>query len=170
VSHVNPKSVEVRALATRSLAHIHHVGPFAGDVELFGRLFGAVMAWARPQGLVKTAQTELITIYHDDSRITEAEHLRISVGLTVPPATRVSGDIRLLEIPAGDYICATFEIDPGQYGAAWNTVRDELLPQHKLRLGDGPCYECYLNDALLHPLHKHVIEIRMSVKPLAEEV
>ena len=32
--------------------------------------------------------------------------------------------------------------------------------------GDGPCYECYLNDPQQHPEGKHIVEIRMSVKPL----
>jgi len=165
MSHISPLSAEVRSLPSRTFACVHHVGPFAGDVKLFNRLFSTVMAWARPHGLVKPTQTELITIYHDDSRTTEPDKLRISVGLTVPPGTEGTENIRMREIPPGDYICAVFEIDPGQYEAAWDLVQDELMPQRSLQKGNGFTYECYLNDPLLHPQGKHRIEIRISVKP-----
>lgn len=166
MKRVQAKSIEVCDLPAKTFAYVRHVGPYAGDTGLFERLFGAVFAWAGPRGLFRPPQTELISMYHDDPAITDESNLRISVGLTVPPDTDPSGEVSLLEIPAGRYACARFEIAVDEYAAAWQALCGEWLPQSGWQPDDGPCYECYLNDPKQHPEGKHVVEIRMSVKPL----
>ena len=167
---VRPKSVVVKDMPGRKLACVRHVGPFAGDRLLFERLFGSVFAWAVPRGLFKPPQSEMITVFHDDPARVAADKLRISVGLTVPPGTALKmppdGEIGLLEIPAGKYLCAQFEISINEYSAAWKTVFAECLPQAGWQLGDGLCYECCLGDPNEHPEGKHRTEICVSVKPL----
>lgn len=163
---VAAKSIEVRELSAKTLAYLRHVGPYAGDAELFGRLWGKMCAWAGPRGLLQPPQTEMITIYHDNPEVTEPQKLRMSLGVTVPADTPVSGEFALLTIPAGKYACALFEIDPADYGAAWQAVMGEWLPQSGWQPDDNPAYECYFNDPEQHPQHKHIVEIRMGVKPL----
>lgn len=163
---VKPLSIEVKELAARQVAYVRHVGPYAGDEALFGRLFATVKNWAGPRGLLGSPDIEHIAIYHDDPGVTAPQQLRISVGVTVPAGTPAAGEVSLLDIPAGRYICARFEIDASEFGAAWQYVCGEYLPQSGWQPGDGPCYESYLNDCREHPQHKHLVEIRMSVKPL----
>ena len=163
---VQAKSIEVKTLPAKSLAYVRHVGPYAGKDGLFENLFGRIFAWAGPRGLFRPPQTEMITVYHDDPAITAPEKLRTSVGLTVPHDTPESGEVGLLEIPAGPYVCALFEIMPSEYEAAWNTVFAGWMPQSGWQSGDGPCYECMQGDPKQHPEGKHVVEIRISVKPL----
>ena len=166
MNSVKAKSIEVRDIPARCLAYVRHVGPYAGDAGLFERLFGSVFTWAGPRGLFQPQQTEMITVYHDNPEVTDQEKLRISVGLTVPPETLSSGEIGLMEIPAGTYVCALFEIAVTDYAAAWNSVFGYWLPQSGWQPDEGPCYECYLNDPKQHPEGKHIVEIRISVKPL----
>lgn len=163
---VQPKSIQVEDLSAKPFAYVRHVGPYAGNSGLFERLFHTVLSWAGPRGLFRPPQSELICMYHDNPEITEQDKLRISVGITVPPGTESSGEIGVLEIPAGKYVCAQFEIALNEYAAAWHSVCAQWLPQSGWQPGDGPCYECCLNDAKQHPEGKHIIEIRMSVKPL----
>ncbi len=166
VSSVQPQNIEVKETSAKSLAYVRHLGPYAGDGGLFERLFGRIFAWAGPRGLFRPPQTEMIIVYHDDPAITTPEKLRTSVGLTVPPDTQVSGEVSLLEIPAGPYVCALFEIFPSEYEAAWNTVFADWMPRSGWQPGDGPCYECMQGDPKQHPEGKHLVEIRVSVKPL----
>lgn len=166
MNDVSPRSAELKSLPAKGFAHVDHIGPYAGDVRLFNRLFSTVMAWARPNGLVVPMRTELITVYHTDSRTTPPDQMHLSVGLTVPMGTRTTNEIRFSEISAGLFFCAVFEIDPSQYQTAWDVVRDDLLPRHRLQSVGGPDYECYLNDPLVHPQGKHIVDIRISVKPL----
>ena len=166
MSNVQAQSIEVRDLPAKHLAYVRHVGPYAGDSALFEGLFEKVFAWAGPRGLIVPGQSEVITIYHDNPEITAREKLRISAGVTVPPATPVGGEIGLLEIPAGKYVCAHFEIAGDEFGAAWDALCSGWLPGSGWQPGDGPCYECCLNDHRQHPEGKFIVEIRMSVKPL----
>ena len=163
---VKPLSIEVNELAARQLAYVRHVGPYAGDEALFRRLLTKAETWAGARGLLGRPDIEHIAIYHDDAEVTVPANLRISVGVTVPAGTQPTGEVSLLEIPAGRFVCARFEIDASEFGAAWQYVCGEYLPQSGWQPGDGPCYESYLNDSREHPQHKHLVEIRMSVKPL----
>ena len=166
MSNVQAQSIEVRDLPAKHLAYIRYVGPYAGDNALFERLFAKVFAWARARDLMVPGQSEVIAVYHDDPGITAQDKLRVSVGVTVPPATAVGGEIGLLELPAGKYVCARFEIAGDEFGAAWDALCSGWLPGSGWQPGDGPCYECSLNDHRQHPEGKFIVEIRMSVKPL----
>ena len=156
--------VEVRDAAPKAFAYVRHIGPYAGDAELFGRLFGKVFAWAGPRGLL-APEARPLTIYHDDPEVTPAEKLRISVGITVPEGTAVDGEIGLLEIPGGKYAVATCAIRPGQYVAAWNALMD-WFPSSGWQPDDRPCFELHLNDPATDPDGLHRLELWESARPL----
>ena len=166
MSNVQTKSIEVSDLPARHLAYVRHVGPYAGDSALFERLFAKVFAWAGPRGLFIPGQSEVISIYHDNPEITAPDKLRVSAGITVAPATPVGGEIGLLEIPAGKYVCARFELAVDEFGAAWDALCSGWLPGSGWQPGDGPCYESCLNDHKQHPDGKFIVDICLSVKPL----
>lgn len=156
--------VEVRDAAPRTFAYVRHIGPYAGDADLFGRLFGQVFAWAGPRGLLGP-EARALTIYHDDPEVTPAEKLRISVGITVPAGTAVDGEIGVMEIPGGKYAVATCAIHPGQYIAAWNALMG-WFPSSGWQPDDRPCFELHLNDPATDPEHLHRLELWESARPL----
>ncbi len=160
-------TVNVRDIEKMEVAYVRHTGPYAGDGELFGRLYGKLMRWAGPRGILERPETEMLTIYHDSPEITEEEKLRISVCITVPGDTETDGEIGRMTIPGGRYAVGTFEIDVDQYGDAWNNLMGVWLPESGYQCSDhGPCYEVCLNDPMEHPEGKHQVEIRVPVKPL----
>lgn len=158
--------VVVKELPEMHLAYVRHVGPYAGDQELFNRLFGKLMQWAGPRGLCYQPGTKFITVYHDEPSITEESKQRISCGLTVAPDTEVDGDISKLVIPTGTYALGHFEITADQYGAAWEAMYKGWLPESGYQPDDRPCFEDYLNDPKEHPENKHIVDICVPVKPL----
>ncbi len=166
VEPLAPQSIEVRVLPAKTLAYLRHVGPYAGNEELFERLWGEFCQWAGPRGVLVRPGAEAICVYHDNTDVTEEAKLRISLGFTVAPGTPTSPPINLLEIPEGQYVVARFEIDPKQYGAAWAYVMGTWMPESGYQPDDRPCYECFLNDPKTHPEGKHVVELRVGVKPL----
>jgi AraC family transcriptional regulator len=159
------QQVRIETLAPTAVAYIRHVGPYAGDAALFGRLFGRLCGWAGPRGLLGPS-TRMLTIYHDNPQITEEEKLRISVCATVPPGTAAEGEVGVMQIDGGKYAVASFELDPGEYGAAWNWLMGTWLPSSGCQPDDRPCFEMYLNDPKTHPAHKHIVEIWEPVRPL----
>jgi AraC family transcriptional regulator len=158
--------VEVKELPEMTVAYIRHIGPYAGNGELFGRLFGKLMNWAGPRGLIRFPETKMMSVYHDNPDITDEEKLRLSVCLTVPPDTMVDGEIGKMLIEKGKYAVAYFEITADQYGAAWDAVFAGWLPQSGYQCSEGVCFENYLNDPQSHPEKKHFVEICVPVKPL----
>lgn len=148
------------------VAYVRHIGPYQGDGELFKALFGRLMAWAGPRGLVCPPETRFLTIYHDDPNITEASKLRTSVCISVPEDTQVSGEVGKMAVPAGRYARLRFELLPTDYQAAWETVYGSWLPDSGYQPVDAPPYEQYLNDASKHPEGKAIVEICLPVKPL----
>ncbi|PRX54639.1 AraC family transcriptional regulator [Flagellimonas meridianipacifica] len=154
--------IRVETFPKRFLACVQNVGTYKGDTALFQRLFTKVKDWAEPKGLLENTTLETITIYHDDSGVVPEEEQTISVGFTVPEGTQVEGDIKLLEIPKGNYLVGTFEILSTEYGDAWNKMMDFVEKGNIKSLGDT-MYESYKNDPRTHPEGKHIVDICMAV-------
>ena len=159
-------SVEVKDIADIHVAYIRHIGPYAGDQQLFGNLFNRLCTWAGPRDLLRFPETKFVTIYYDNPEITDESKLRTDVCITVPADTQVDGEVGKATIPAGKYAIAHFEINPEQYGDAWNAVYGGWLPESGYQPDDRPCFELYLNDPETHPEGKHIVDIYAPVKPL----
>ena len=159
-------NVEVKEIPEMHVAYIRHIGPYAGDEELFGNLFNRLFTWAGPRGLLNFPETKIISIYHDNPEITSEAKLRTDVCITVPQDTRVDGEIGKATIPAGKYAIAHFEITPDQYGDAWNALYGGWLPESGYQPDDRPCFEFYLNNPEQHPEGKHIVDIYAPVRPL----
>lgn len=158
--------VEVKDLPEMHIAYIRHIGPYKGNADLFGQLFGRVFQWAGPRGLIRFPETKTISVYHDDPDVTSEDKLRISVGLTVPPDTKVDGEIGKMTLPGGKYAVAHFELSTDQYEEAWNMVFGSWLPQSGYQPADSPCFELYHNNPDEHPEKKCITDICIPVKPL----
>ena len=159
-------NVEVKDMPEMHVAYVRHIGPYKGDQDLFASLFNKLMTWAGPRGLLRFPETKVMTIYHDNPEITDESRLRTDACITVPPDTKVDGEIGKSTIPAGKYAVAHFEITPDQYQDAWNAVFGGWLPTSGYQPIDSPCYELYLNQPKDHPEGKHIVDICLPVKPL----
>ena len=152
---------QVKEFPTRSLAYVRNVGPYMGDTALFERLFHQVVDWLKPQGLLGP-QSESMTIYHDDPETVPVDQQRISVGFTVPVGTEGEGDIKIMELPAGKYAVASFEILSTEYPQAWQETF-QLIGQNGL-IPNGLMFESYKNDPGTHPENKHLVDIVVAVQ------
>ncbi len=158
VSVVNIRKVK---LPRRFLAYEENVGPYKENPALFEKLFTKVMSWAGPKGLLNNPKLESIAIYHDDPDQVPEEKQRISVGFTVPEDTVTEGDIKMMEIPEGEFVVGSFELLPNEYGQAWMQMM-EFMNDEQL-IPAGIMYESYKNDPDQHPEGKHVVDICVGV-------
>lgn len=159
-------TVVVKEIPEIQVAYVRHIGSYSGNNDLFQGLFGKLMSWAGPRGLIRFPETKMLTIYYDDPSITEESKLRVDVCISVPKGTPTEGDIGTMTIPAGKDAVATFEITQDQFGDAWNAVYGQWIQQSGYVPDDRPCYEVYLNDPKTHPEGKFIVEIHAPVKPL----
>ncbi|MEM1032171.1 MAG: AraC family transcriptional regulator [Myxococcota bacterium] len=159
-------SVDVNQRPVTRIAYLRHVGPYAGDAALFGRLFGELANWAGPRNQLRP-ERHFISIYHDNPEVTAPEKLRLSVGVPVDDDVEVSGKVGAMTLEAGAYAEATFVLDgPDKYGAAWQVFMGEWLPQSGYEPTDGLPFERYLNDPTTDPEGKHRVQLCCPVKPL----
>lgn len=144
------------------IAYIRHIGPYAGDSELFGRLFGELSAWVSARGLFGP-DTKMVAIYHDDPEVTDEDKLRLSVGASVPPGTSAEGKVGILEVPGGRNVHARFALLPHQYAAAWRWLCGTWLPDSGFEPDDRFAYELYLGPPAEDGTHG--VELVLPVRP-----
>jgi AraC family transcriptional regulator len=158
-------SVSVEELSLMTVAYVRHVGPYQGDAKLFERLFGQLMTWAGPRGLVKPA-TKTLVIYHDDPNITEAAKLRISCCISVPPDIKPEGEIGVMQVDGGKYACAKFELTSEDYAPAWQWFMGEWMPSSGYEPRDGHCYELYTGQIGTDCAGLQSVQFTMPVRPV----
>jgi AraC family transcriptional regulator len=158
--------VEVKELDPVHVAYVRHVGPYKGDAALFGRLWGQIMKWAAPRGLIQPETTKCLSVYHDDPEITDDDKLRVSICISVPEGTKVEGEVGEMTVPGGTFAVARFELADDEYAAAWAALYGGWLPESGFQPDDRPAYELCLNDPKQHPQGKAEIAICVPVKPL----
>jgi AraC family transcriptional regulator len=157
------KSVEIKDLPKMTLAYIRHIGPYKGDEKLFEKLWNKLFAWAGPRNLIGGPDFKSLIIYHDDPNVTVEDKLRMSVCITVSPATKVDGEVGKMEVEAAKYVVARFVLDATQFGEAWQWLYGVWFPSSGYQPDDKPCFEMYPEEP---KDGKFTVDICVPVKPL----
>lgn len=158
--------VDVKDMMPVTLAYIRHTGRYEGDSRLFAGLYKKLYQWALPRDLV-SEKTRNLTVYHDHIDITDHDKLRISVSISVPPETQVSGEIGKMTLYGGRYACARFCLGSTDYYDAWQWIFSDWLPESGYQPGDGPGYEFYpFIREEAGSAGKLTVDICIPVKPL----
>ena len=157
------KSVEVKDLPKMTVAYIRHIGPYKGDDNLFERIWNKLFSWAGPRDLIGGKDFKSLVIYHDDPNVTIEDKLRMSVCITVPPETKVDGEIGKMEIEAAKYVVARFELTAQDFQQAWDWVYGQWLPSSGYQPDDKPCFEMYPEEP---KDGKFTVEICVPIKPV----
>jgi len=158
--------VEVKDMPEMEVAYVRHIGPYKGDGALFEELFSRLFRWAIPRGIFKPEESKILSVYHDDPGITEEENLRLSVCITIPPGTKVDGEIGKMTIPGGRFAVGSFELLEDEFEKAWETLMADWLPESGYQPDDRLSYEVCLNDPKEHPENRHIVDICVPVRPL----
>lgn len=162
---LGPTRVTVEHLPTMHVAYVRHTGRYQGISEVFADLFTRLMTWAQPLGLV-TSQASLLAAYHDNPSITEDDRLRVTVCLTVPQETEVSGGVGRMEIDGGTFAVGHFELGEHDYPEAWYAMAGGWLPECGYEPDDRLPFERYPIGREAADPDKNVVEICLPVRPL----
>ena len=165
MSELGKVNIEVKELEPQNVAYVRHVGPYAGKEAVFEEMFNKLFMWAGPRGLVGP-DTRVLSVYHDDPDVTYEDKLRTSGCITVPEGTEVAGEIGQMTVAGGQYAVARFEITTNRYGAAWDMLMGQWMPESGYQPDDRQCYELYHNNPKEHPEGKQIVDICVPVKPL----
>jgi AraC family transcriptional regulator len=157
------KSVEVKVLPKMTVAYIRHIGPYKGNEKLFEKLWNKLFAWAGPRGLIGGPDFRSLIIYHDDPNVTLEDKLRMSVCITIPPGTKVDGEIGKMDLEAATYVVARFVVSAPEFQLAWEWLYGQWFPASGYQPDDKPCFEMYPEEP---KGGKFTVDICVPVKPL----
>ena len=141
--------IRVENVKKKRLVALRHIGPY----NRIGRCFGQLSHWAELNGFEGVP----LAVFHDDPHTTPEDELRADACLAVgedfqlPDGAKAGGqELTISEVGPGEYAVTTHL---GYYDGlelAW----DEFLSHIKEMgrdLGQGPCFEIYLNDCSVVP-------------------
>ena len=152
---------QIKELPERFVACVRHVGPYPEIGKAIERIF----QWAGPKGLIQFPKTAMLAVYHDSPEDVATDELRSDACITVPVGTAAEGDVKTMTIPGGAFAVAHVEIDPSDYGAAWDKLIGEWMPENGCTPDPSRlCYELKLNNPEEHPEKKHIVDICEPVK------
>ena len=111
------------------------------------KLFNQLFSFAAASNLVIPGETKVLTMYHDNPFITDAQNLRTSVAMTIPSDIVVNEieDINVLHI-SGKFGVGHFEISAMEYEAAWQYMYQEWLFKGKEKPRDSFPFEMYVTE------------------------
>ncbi len=162
------KEVEVIKIQEMPAICLQNIGPYEGDSNLFGELFGKLFRWAGDRGLISFPLTKMLTVYHDNPDTTPEAEQKISVCITVPKSAEAEDEMVKIKISGGKYAVGHFEVSADEYGEAWSYLTEKWLSESNFSPDEKPCFELYLNDPETHPEKKHIVDIYIPVKLRSE--
>ena len=151
--------IEVKEMPEQRLVYLSHVGNF----DKIGEVYGRLMQWAGPKGLLSSPNMKTITVYHDDPKITKLSKVRQSAGITIDKDIKVDGEVGKMIVPKGKYAVGRFEIPVTGFEKAWDSMC-VWVAEGGFTIRDGDYYELYYNDHMEHPERKFILDICVPVE------
>ncbi len=158
-------NVTITEFPPRNVIYARHVGPYAGQPEVFEKLFGRLYGFAGPRGLLGP-DAEILCVYHDSPSVCDEDKLRVDACLTVPPGTPVEGEIGTMVVSGGKFAVGHFELGTDEYSLAWQSMAGGWLPESGYQFDDRLAFELYRNNPEEHPEKKCVVDICIPIRPM----
>lgn len=161
------KSVEVKELPKMTVAYIRNLGTYNGDQKLYQKLYqnhrNKLFSWAGARGLLGGKDFKYLVLYHDNPNVALSDNLRMSLCITVPPDTKVDGEIGKMEIETAKYIICRFKITEHEFQKAWDWIYGQWFPNSGYLPDDKPYFETYPEEP---KDGKFIVDFCIPVKPI----
>lgn len=131
---------EIRQRPATKVAFIRHFGPYAS----VGAAWQKICSFAGQQQLVGP-KTTLIGISRDDPKLTASEQLRYDACITLDREFSPIGEIGVQTIPGGRHAVFLHSGPYENFGATYDAIFRDWLPQSGEQLRDAMAFELYLN-------------------------
>ncbi len=151
--------IEVLDLPAITLAGIMHLGKPEQINQTYERLF----KWVTSKEAEMLPDCKVVTLYHDNPKITESSKIRQSACVTVRENCLVDGDVVKMDIQKGRFVVGHFVISPDQFQKAWDSLCVWVL-ENGYAFRDGDFFEVYRNDYRKHPERKFIVDLCVPIK------
>ncbi len=133
--------VEVVERPTRTIAFVHHQGPY----DQVGEAWDQLMTWVAAEGLF-APDLEMLGLCHADPAITPADQVRYDACVTVDGDFQPSGRVGCKEIAGGEFARVEHVGPYEDLGETYDLLIGHWLPASGYEPAEPPCIEQYFND------------------------
>lgn len=127
------------------------------------KTFEKLLAWAIPKGILTQPESKVCRIFHDSFKTTDANKVRMSIGVTVSTDFQKDNVISLTHIPGGRVLVGKFEIGIDDFENAWNGLF-LWMQMNGYQKSKGNPYEIYYNDYRSHPKRLCIVDFCIPIE------
>lgn len=150
---------EVKVVPELKLAYI----PYQGNINLIGNVYGKLMQWALPKGLMQQKDLRMVTIYHDSIKNTDIDKIRVSACMTLNIPVETSGEVKLKTQPKRRCIVSRLEISLPEFKQAWESSY-AWMHTKGYKKGAQDSFAIYYNNPEEHPEGKSIVDICIPIQ------
>ncbi|MCP9770606.1 AraC family transcriptional regulator [Lacihabitans sp. LS3-19] len=154
---VNAK-IEIRELPKMNLAYVTQIG-----VDGIEDAFQRIVKWAAPKGLFAKTDTKVCRVFHDSFKVTDADKVRMSIGILTNEDLKVDGEIGLSTLEKGKNIVARFVIETQEFEKSWDSLFI-WMNENGYKKADRNPFEIYHNNFNEHPEKKTIVDLCIPIE------
>jgi len=139
-------------------AYITHIG-----VNGLDDAFQHILKWATPKGLLSRDGTHVCRVFHDSFKVTDADKVRMSIGVISPQTFNSDVEVELTTIEKGRHIVGHFVIEPEAFEKAWDSLFLWMNAKGYKKADRYP-FEIYHNNYFEDPEKKCIVDFCIPIK------
>ena len=150
--------IEIKEMPEKYLAYVTQIG-VNGIEEAFQR----IIHWALSKNLLSKDNTHLCRLFHDSFKVTDADKVRMSIGIISGQELQVENEIGLTKIEKGKNIVGRFEIEPREFEKSWDSLFI-WMNENGYKKADRYPFEIYYNNMNEHPEKKCIVDLCIPIE------
>ncbi|HEY1045353.1 MAG TPA: AraC family transcriptional regulator [Bacteroidia bacterium] len=150
--------IEIKKIPEMQLVYITHIGD-KGIEEAFN----SVLKQAIPKDYLSIENTHICRVFHDSFKITDAEKVRMSIGVISPKALPHDQFFSNTSFDPGKCLVGYFEISIEDFEKAWDSMFLWMSEKGYKRSEQTPL-EIYLNKKIEIPNNKLSVELCIPIE------
>ncbi|WP_298904316.1 GyrI-like domain-containing protein [uncultured Psychroserpens sp.] len=158
----NNDSVMTSNIEVKTIKNIHTAGITCIGKTQIAPSFNRLLEWAGQQGLLRTPDFKMATIFYDSFKITAPDKVRMCTCLLVEAPIKPSGEIISTTLNGGLYIKAHYIIGIDAFPTTWMYLF-KWMNDNGYKKRNEPPFEIYHNDFNEHPEKKCIVDMYIPV-------
>lgn len=150
--------IEIAEMPKMNLAYVTHIG-----VNGIDNAFQKILKWAIPKGILAKTDTNVCRVFHDSFKITDADKVRMSIGILTTHQLEVDNEIELTTLERGKNIVGHFVIELAEFEKSWNSLFI-WMNENGYKKADRYPFEIYHNNYNEHPEKKCIVDLCIPIE------
>lgn len=150
--------IEIMEMPKMNLAYVTQIG-----VNGIDNSFQRIIKWATPKELLSKSETNICRVFHDSFKVTDADKVRMSIGILTPNEVTAEGEIGITTIEKGKNIVGHFVIEPKEFEKSWDSLFI-WMNENGYKKADRFPFEIYHNNFYEHPEKKCIVDLIIPIE------